>query len=280
VITSPARLKARDHEPTQAKPGRAGPNDQSSRAPIHSTPVPPPEPSQRQVPVQRAQPREGAREQPAQPTRDVTPRGAEARGSNVHRLHPEPPTDRDAPSAPRDVQPPPQRQYDQVCAYGGDVALQFERCPSKDRSTNTINLKCARAKPGGKTRQGCDWHNAILLMLTPHEVQLVVAVLMGYLGKFRAAGHGATNDKWFEVEETSEAYAGAVRFTVAQGKGSDRDIRRVNVGATDVGEVVAVFLRAAQDQLRLPGPLLLQAIRRTAQLYQLSQEASATRRAS
>lgn len=262
-----------------AAPVAATPSTQ--RPPIHPTPVPPP--AARTLPVERAAPSSSA-----QSPRSVQPRPERAApsaetASNVRHLRPDDqePTrrpsaddrpDREAAAPQRDGQSAA-RRYDQVEAYGGDVAIQFERCATKDRSTNTINLKCARAKPGGKTRNGCDWRNAILMMLTPHEVQLVTAVLMGYLPKFRAAGHGALNDKWFELEETSDSFAGAIRFTVAQGKDDARDIRKVSVGSTDSGEVLAIFLRAAQDQLRLTGPLLLAAIRRTADLYAKGQAA-------
>lgn len=261
------------------------------RQSVHPTNVPPPadEPTfapeqaqqaqqaqQRTVPVQRVQPAaaqdanevqrhatQAQRREYEDRSRANAPREASVSYLPSHSEHRE----------VRDVTPigNGQREYDQVQAYGSDVAIQFERCPNKDRSSTTINIKCARAKPGGKTRQGCDWAGAITMMMTPHEVQLVLAVLLGFLPSFRAAGHGPANDKWFEVEETSEGYAGAIRFQVAQGKGAQADRRRVNVTPNDAGQVSAIFMRAARDQLMIDGALLLAAVRRTADLYRKSE---------
>ena len=277
------------------------PPNQGDNAPIHPTPLPPPPPMAstpaqssapmppRNIPVERSTINHG----------EGSPREVQARNqhpaNNVRQFPASRQDDRleyqnrrDRYSSHQSQQQSPDRsevrevvaresRFDQVEAYGSDIALQFERCLTIDRSTYTINLKCARAKEGGKTRNGCDWKNAILLMLTPHEVQLVAAVMLGYLPKFRAAGHGQLNDKWFEVEETSEAYAGAIRFTVAQGKDNSRDMRKVNVTATDAGKASAIFLRAARDQLCLDGHLLLATIRRTADLYAKGQQARQSR---
>lgn len=182
-----------------------------------------------------------------------------------------------AASEVRDVAPRGDREYDQVNVYGNDVAIQFERSQTKDRSATTINIKCARAKSGGKTRNGCDWLSSIVVMLTPHEVQMVLAVLMGRLAKFRAAGHGPNNDKWFEVEETSGEYAGSIRFTVAQGKGTQADIRKCNVTSIDAGEVAAVFLRSACDQLRMSDSVAMAIACRAGMLHARSQEARQSR---
>ena len=94
-------------------------------------------------------------------------------------------------------------------------------------------------------------------------------MLHGYLPSFRAAGHGHNNDKWFEVEETADQYAGAIRFTIAQGSSArnNLDTRRVNVGPTDIGKAIAIFTRAARDQLQIEGLELDRTIRRTADMF-------------
>lgn len=169
-----------------------------------------------------------------------------------------------------------QRQYDQHACYGKDVAIQFDRSPTPDRTTNTVNFKIAKAKYAGKTcKEGVDWQNGITMMLEPHEVQLVYAVLMGMGPKFRAAGHGRDNQKWFEVEETTEQFAGAIRITVGNGRA---DIRKVNIGFQDAKEVMEIFSRTLQDQGKGQSPVFMLAeVRRVYDLYAKKQAVSATR---
>lgn len=161
----------------------------------------------------------------------------------------------------------PRSRYDQKAAYGRDTAIQFERCVNNQGNNYTVNIAIAKAT-GGSTRGGVNWNDKIIMMLTPKEVQLILAVLRGFVPKVRFAGHGQGNDKWMEVEETSEQYAGAIRFTIARGK----ETRRVNVGPDDVGEVMSLFFRAAQDQLKQQdGYLVDLAIRRAADLHMKQQ---------
>lgn len=160
----------------------------------------------------------------------------------------------------RDIQPP---RFDQYTAYGKDTGIQFERCPNIERTVNTINVSIAKAKDGASAKNGLNWDAKIQLMLVPHEVQLIAAVLHGMLPKVRFAGHGHSNEKWIEVERQTGQWAG-VRFTIAQDKS---DIRRVNVGYTDIGSVAAIFMRTLQDQMRLQANAILSTIKATASVY-------------
>ena len=158
------------------------------------------------------------------------------------------------------------RQYDQHCCYGRDVAVQFERTLNKSKTANTINLKVARARDRSSCKNGVDWNQAIVLMLEPHELQLIYAVFMGFLPKFRGAGHGHDNQKWFQVEETSGDYAGAIRVTVSNGK----DTLNINIGFTDIKETLEIFSRTLHDQSRTQsGELMLAEIKRVVHLYSL-----------
>lgn len=167
------------------------------------------------------------------------------------------------------------RQYDQHCCYGREVAAQFERVINKSRTGNTVNLKVARARDRSSCKNGVDWTLAIVLMFEPHELQLIYAVFMGYLPNFRGAGHGHDNQKWFQVEETSGDYAGAIRVTVSNGK----DTLKINIGFTDIKQVLEVFSRTLHDQSRTQsGDVMLAEIRRVANLYSLkSTNASGSR---
>lgn len=168
---------------------------------------------------------------------------------------------------------PEESKYDQKACFGRDTAIQFERCVNNQNTNYTVNIAIAKAA-GQSTRGGMNWDGKITLMCVPKEVQLITAVLRGFLPKVRFAGHGATNEKWIEVQETSDQYAGAIRFTIAQGK----DIRNVNVGPDDVGEVLAMFYRTCKDQLKeKDGYLVDQAIRRAADLHTKSQAAKEAR---
>lgn len=166
-----------------------------------------------------------------------------------------------------------ERQYDQHACFGKDVAVQFQNCPTKDRTHNTVMLKIARAK-GGTCKQGVDWDNAILINLEPHEVQTCTAVLLGIGTKVRYAGHGPTNDKWFELSETTEEWAGAIRLQVGQGD----EKRSVNIGPTDVGEVCALFLRALGTQMRVAPAVYPMILRRAYDLYQKNAQRMEARR--
>jgi hypothetical protein len=266
--------------------------------PLHATDVPPPgdqAPMQAQrsaQPAQRSGSRPTAQAYRAEPS--AAPRTpATAQQDNVRDFprggRPQSPADEEfdvssSDNAPADAQrrsagqggQRSERQYDQHACYGKDVAIQFDRSPTPDRTTNTVNFKIAKAKYAGKTcKEGVDWQNGITMMLEPHEVQLVYAVLMGMGPKFRAAGHGRDNQKWFEIEETTDQFAGAIRITVGNGR---NDIRKVNIGFQDAKEVMEIFSRTLQDQGRGQSPVFMLAeVRRVYDLYAKKQAVSASR---
>ena len=154
------------------------------------------------------------------------------------------------------------RQYDQHCVFGKETALQFERSATKGSNSSTVNFSIAKAK-GSSCKEGVNWTDAIRLMLTPQEVQLVAAVMLGLMPTVRFSGHGSDNKKWFSVEETSGEYAGSVRFTIAH----DSDRRHVNVGSSDIALALGVFFRTLEEQLGIADPLITPTLRRAADLY-------------
>lgn len=170
-----------------------------------------------------------------------------------------------------------ERQFDQHQCYGSDTAVSFKCSPNMDRTAKTVNIEAAKAKQGS-CKGGVDWDNAIKIMLEPHEVQVVAAVLLGFGSKARFAGHGKDNMKWFEITETEGEWEGAVRIQVGQGKGNGNS-RAVNIGPTDIGEVSALFLRALESQLRCDPILYPMILRRAYDLYQKNAARTQRRRA-
>jgi hypothetical protein len=267
-----------------------------ARAAVHPTPVPPPptappppraaeKPPQQPVavakedrsPIPTATPRPA---QTTQPSQRSAPAAPPASHRNVHPLRPA------SVETPRDTaSDAPAREYDQVEVYGRDrsgaTALQAENCPTKkNRNVTTINLSIGRAKQG-RTQDGVDWQNKLIVMLTGGELLLVFAVLTKLLGSFRTAGHGPANDKWVEVSEvTDPQWAGQVRITIAQGKGRQADIRSVGIGCKDMPFVVDVFTRAGLSQFPSAGNFtgLLAMARRSADLYEKSTAAEQLRK--
>ncbi len=204
--------------------------------------------------------------------------------NNVHQLRPAPqPTpqpaedcwDGEDPFADAPVRPAPQavvrhmgggeqprRTYDQHNCYGRDVAVQFQNIPAKPNRDgspagfNTVMIKMAKAK-GNTCLNGVDWDGAILLNLEPHEVQLMVAVFMGYGSEVRCAGHGRANEKWLTLEATTGDWEGAFRLQLVEGQ---RKLA-VNIGPTDIGDVTALFWRALMTQQRADSSFVLFNIR-------------------
>lgn len=241
--------------------------------PIHRTTVPPPG-------VTAETPRT------AQPVRAVAATTAEP-ATQPTRTQPAPSNVRPFRAAedhtpPAPVQPTIDRQYDQVVVYGrdrqGGTALQIEHSPTKDRKASTINLAIGRAKQQ-RTQDGVDWANKLSLMLVPHEVTLILAVLLGQAPSCRFAGHGPAHDKWIEVEEvTDEAYQGQVTVTLVQGKGNQADYRRCGIAATDIARAIAIFSRAQMSLLPGTAPIDGHLItRRTADLYAKAKRAEESR---
>lgn len=249
--------------------------------PIHATDVPPPQPPMtvEKQPAPTQAPRVPARRSGDDHVSEVSKPHAP---SNVHYMDSASHTDDDWRQPAQDTpRTPALRTYDQVQVYGGKTAIQFSRSPAKGRTTTTINIKGAPARDGQRTTNGVDWHNGIEIMLAPHEVQMTLAVMLGYLPKYRAAGHGDSNNKWFQVEETTGDYQGFVRLAVCKKDDRAQNVSYpVNISANDVADVAAILARAACDQLQMRenDAALFALVRRTADLYAKADAARAAKK--
>lgn len=219
--------------------------------------------------IQSSRPQDSARTQGAPQRQPAEGRSQYASGSLPSSL---------PASGQRAPEPPAQgevRQYDQHVCYGRDVALAFECLPNMERTANTVMLKIARARYEGKTcKEGVNWNDAILINLEPHEVQTVAAVFLGMHDRVRYAGHGRDNQKWFEVQESTGEWAGSIRVTIGHGE----EKRTVSIGATDVGEVAALFLRALSSQLKVAPALFGSIIKRAVEFYRHNETRQQARR--
>lgn len=275
-------LANKTQAPTQSAQSEqaAHPATSSTQAPQFSS-VPPPKGVQTGQARMDPQSPPSARESPQQ-------------GSNVHQFrqpsqsHQEPQRTRDddrtryRPTDSRQTVTSNQdspRTYDQHNCFGKDVAVQFQNLPARPEREgapppyNTVMLKIAKAK-GATCLSGVAWDSAILINLEPHEVQGCLAVLMGFGSKVRYAGHGGNNDKWFDLEETSGDWKGAIRLNVGQGN----EKRGINIGPTDVGEVTALFQRALITQQRVSESMMMMNIKRAYALHMASEEAKEARK--
>lgn len=80
--------------------------------------------------------------------------------------------------------------------YGG----KFAACFSSDVSRgghSTVRIEVAEAN--GNSRQ-YNWADKVSIQLSQRELPLVLATLMQWVPKFEGKGHGATNEKWFTLE--------------------------------------------------------------------------------
>lgn len=170
------------------------------------------------------------------------------------------------------------RAWDDHKAYGKTTALKVECCPTQDRARLTVNLTAAKATDGADCKQGVAWKKedgSIILSLEPHEIGALLSTLIGKQDTFRTAGHGPKNDKWMEVAQTSGAYAGAVRVTIAQGQNRIS----VNIGYQDIIQMIGVVERAAIDALKVEPLLTETKLTRLASMYTAGAAAKEARRA-
>ncbi len=160
-----------------------------------------------------------------------------------------------------------ERAFDQHTVFGRACAVQFE-CGrySTVNPLLTVNLKAAAAKDGADCKNGVNWEAAINLRLSPCEIALFLAVLLGQSERFRAAGHGMANDKWFQIEPTTDKYAGALRLGINQA----RRHLTVNITHVDLLQVIGVFERAAMSCLQTREIATEAKTRRLAQLYAIA----------
>lgn len=168
---------------------------------------------------------------------------------------------RGQPAPPRRPAPAPvdsQNQSDrrQVIAYGAKAAIAFTETdlqPHQQERTGylrSILIKAAQAKDGQDCKKGVAWNTAVVVNLGPHEVQLIAAVLLSRIPSARFAGHGHTNEKWFEFSQISDQkFKGSYMATFCEAKGSPKI--NVRITHTDVGRILSMFLRVCCHQLGL-----------------------------
>lgn len=201
----------------------------------------------------------------ADPPRGAVPDFVDAERGKVRQLRPEPSSDFDREPVSESPAPDPsgteKRRYDNHTVYGRDqkgyTGLTFDRSPSKwDREVTTINLSLARARTQDLRKDGCDWDRAIVVMLTPHEVERLLAVLLRKTPTARFAGHGPDNKKWVEISESTDNWAGTFRVTLAHGS----DMRSCTITHTDIGRVIAILNRCLADQMPGATPLSISQI--------------------
>ena len=216
--------------------------------PVASTrsPQPPPPRAPERHPAAEPAPRGNVRQLADGPRQERHPQEIDCGPASDASFAQEPTDRRHAPPADQPTGAAGQdREYDQHSCYGKDIAVTFECSWNRERTAKTVNIKAAKAK-GASCKQGVDWKNGIMICLEPHEVQTLLAVMAGFGETARFAGHGHDNLKWVELSENTGKFAGALRLTIAHGQ----DRRSVNIGATDIGEVMALFDRAARSQLK------------------------------
>ncbi len=159
------------------------------------------------------------------------------------------------------------RRREQKNVYGSKASVQFSAAMTKatDRkpSRPTIYIEAARIlNPQNRTY---DWNNKIKLQMTAHEMQIVTALLFGLVRSCKFANHGVPGeaDKWFEFAHQDGQYAGTIK--IATGKASD--VLVTSMGAEDIGDVTAMFLRQCAEQMRIDQAAVPSTLRVVAQAY-------------
>lgn len=172
--------------------------------------------------------------------------------------------DRSPAEAADDVQ---NRRREQKNIYGSKASVQFSasmtKATDKKPPRPTIYMEAARMlNPQSRTY---DWNNKIILQMTGHEMQIVTALLFGLVTncKFANHGHPGETDKWFEFAHQEGNYAGTIKIAI--GKGSD--VLVCSMGAEDIGDVTAMFLRQCAEQMRLEQAAVPATLRVVANAY-------------
>lgn len=151
--------------------------------------------------------------------------------------------------------------YDSVKVHGGKAALTIEASRSK-RDVPTINIEAAKMKdPAARTY---DWSNKIILQLTVSELHHAMCLFLGWIDEVKGNNHGHDNDKFFQIERQHGSYAGTIKF--ALGKGKDQ-LCIVQLTPSDMGNVVALFLRVCAQQLKIDQMAVATALRPIAQAH-------------
>ncbi|MDZ5458643.1 hypothetical protein [Azohydromonas lata] len=119
--------------------------------------------------------------------------------------------------------------------YGAKAALRVEldhwRTDDPVRR-HTLRLEVA----GALAERRYDWEHKIAVQLTARELPAFAAVMLNLLPQLQAQGHGALNDKWFELRRQS----GGVLVRVGQARRGFA----VPVGAGDLYELTLLALDA------------------------------------
>lgn len=153
---------------------------------------------------------------------------------------------------------PEDDEYKSAHVYGGSAALCFNVTLSRQKRP-TISLDAALEIPGQARKY--NWQDKITVQLSAQEMPLVYAVLMGYMDKFKGAGHGEANEKWFTIEKQQ-----GKMFVSVNRKGSSP--RGVPIAAGDLYLVTSLFMRQLQADAPHLSPSLINAMaQRAAFLY-------------
>lgn len=142
--------------------------------------------------------------------------------------------------------------------YAASAALCFNATQSR-QGRPTISLDAAEAIPN-QTRK-YNWQDKITVQLSAQEMPLVYAVMMGYMDKFKGAGHGSANEKWFTIDKQQGKL-----FVSVNRKGTSP--RGVPVTAGDLYPVTCLFMRQLQADAPHLTPALINAMaQRAASLF-------------
>lgn len=142
--------------------------------------------------------------------------------------------------------------------YAGSAALCFNATQSR-QGRPTISLDAAEAIPGQARKY--NWQDKITIQFSTQETPLVYAVLMGYMDKFKGAGHGSANEKWFTIDKQQGKL-----FVSVNRKGASP--RGVPVTAGDLYPVTCLLMRQLQaDAPHLTSALINAIAQRAASLF-------------
>lgn len=159
------------------------------------------------------------------------------------------------------------RRREQKNVYGSKASIQFSAGTTKatDRKLARPTIYMEAARLLNAQNRTYDWNNKLVLQLTAHELQIVTALLFGLITscKFANHGHPGDADKWFEFAHQEGQYAGTIKIAI--GKGSD--VLICSMGAEDIGDVTAMFLRQCAEQMRIDQAAVPATLRVVAQAY-------------
>ncbi len=143
--------------------------------------------------------------QPGQGQRSSSAAGGSGPSTNENpRQWPREATEDTGPSNPvEDVGSSPEarkddREFISQHIYGGKAAACFSADKTRG-DVHTVRIEAAEVRPGGQQRD-YDWKGKVSIQLSNRELPLVLATLMRWITKFEGKGHGASNEKWFTLE--------------------------------------------------------------------------------